>query len=131
MTAGMEALERAVLVMEEVAKLNEEMVDFPLSDQFARMMDETPEVAARLVTEAMRAVLNMQGAFEPDVLAAVALVHGAKLVVAGRRAGPSPLLVSSICDTLLGRYEDSPNGPQHPEYFQAIVRQVLELAEVI
>lgn len=128
---GMEALERAVRVMEEVAKLDEEMVDFPLADQFARMMDETPEVAGRLVAEAIRSAVAMRDNYDPDVMAATVMFMGAKLVVAGRRVGPSALLVSSICDTLAGRYDEAPGGPQRPESFESIVRQVLELAEVI
>lgn len=129
--AEMDTMQRVTVVLQKLQGLDEEMDDFMLSDQWARMMDETVEVSSRIVGEAQRTAVARAREMETEVLIASVMIVGAKLVVAGRRAGPSSLLVSSICDTLAGRYDEAPGGPQRPESFESIVRQVLELAEVI
>lgn len=129
--AEMDTMQRVTVVLQMLQGLDEEMDDFMLSDQWARLMDETVEVSSRIVGAAQRRALRRVREMDPEVLIAAVMIVGAKLVVAGRRAGPSSLLVSSICDTLAGEHDEAPGGPRPAGYFEAIVRRVLELAEVI
>lgn len=119
------SLDRMAKVVDEMEDLQIDYADKSYSEEWALLLDETPEVASRLVAMAVAAGQAGEAtAMDP----AAFLMLGAQMVVAARRAGPSDNLVESIADTLAGRHDDLSITPA---YYESWVREVLRLAEVI
>lgn len=114
------SLDRVGEVVEELLVMNRELSSLSFSEEWARLLGETPEVASHLVASAVSTGDEMDRA--------TWFLMGARLVAAARRAGPSDNLVASIVDAMADRRGDENLGAG---FFEGVVREVLQLAEVI